>query len=222
MSNKKILIIFSILILSIFLISNLNSVKAETAPGLPSGLDKDPEELKEELKNKTQTKWDYLSNEWIKILKDKPLIKQIDSFFEKISILFRILFGMPYSFSITLLGIFFLWVFLALETGEIINKSGLIKGWSAYAGGFLFSILLAQLQILKIIVNFLGWLLFLEKPWYWDLSVILIIILAFVLLYFSSKTLSTYLEKRRKQKAEKETESNQKKIKKFTKGLFRE
>ena len=47
-------------------------------------------------------KWDYLGREWKEILLKRKFVSAIDGFFTKISILFKILFGEPYSLSLPL------------------------------------------------------------------------------------------------------------------------
>ncbi len=222
--KKAGILLISLLFLNLLAITLIqtNLTKAqETPPGLPPQLGQDPEELIEGVKNKTETEWQYLSKEWPKIFLKNELISAADTFFTKISIVFRILFGQPYSFSITLLAIIILWLFIVLKSGDIINSWGLVKGWSAYLIGAALAIILAQIQVLKMIINFLGWLVFAKKGTLWNISMILVIILIFVLLYYLFSILSKYLKEREKKKREKETETRQKALEKFTKGLIK-
>src|SRR3989338_3842042 len=94
-----ILVVF--LLVSVSLILVLQTAKAQDdILGLPAGLS--PEEV-EKTQEKVEGKWDYLAREWKNIFLKNKFVSAIDSFFTKISIVFRILFGMEYSMSLVLL-----------------------------------------------------------------------------------------------------------------------
>ena len=159
---KKLGIFLIFLLLINFLAISL--IHAETAPGIPSILT--PEETEKtiaDLKNKSLTKWDYLGQNWQVMLLKNKVVASLDSFFTKISIIFVILFGMPYSLSITLLVIILLWIFFFFKFGEIFKDFSAFSEGTSWFIALGLTIILAQLQILKKITQFLGWLLFVNK-----------------------------------------------------------
>jgi hypothetical protein len=153
-----------------------------------------------------EEKWDYLGNEWKAIFMKNSVVASLDSFFTKTSIVFEVLFGVPYSMSLVLLGIVLLWVFFLINISRIINASGLLSLGVSYLGGALILIIFAQLKVLESIVILLGRLAF-SPEYVWTRLIILFVIFASfgVLSYFDRK-LSAYLRLKRKAAKEREAE----------------
>ena len=111
MINKKlgVLLVISLLLAVFF----LQFVRAENLAGLPFDPSKDPQETIEDFRNKTISKWDYLGREWQTIFLKNKYVAIVDNFFKKNPKVFFILFGTPYSLSLTLLLIIALWLVTA-------------------------------------------------------------------------------------------------------------
>jgi len=217
-SEKFLTIIIIIFLFLNFLALNL-SLAQETPPGLPKELGQEPSEIIEQYKNKTLTKWDYLGKEWKNMLLKNKYIGKANELFTKFSIVFKILFNMDYSLSITLLVIILLWIFFAFESGSIIQKAFGINNFLAFLIGAGISIILAQLNFLLLITKMTGWLVFAKKGWWWNVLMIGVIILIFVLLYYFGGTLAKLLEKRREEQKKKEGELTIGTIKAWWKGF---
>lgn len=186
-----------------------------------------PPELKgiERLQNLTDTLTDeearekYLAQEWTKILKANKFVAAIDSFCTRYSLFFVIVFGMPYSLSLTLGFVIVLWLLFALTVSDVTRKGmGFLEGLS-YILGIVSAIALAQLQLLKRIAMFLVDLIISRESSWARFIVFLIVFVVIVLLYYFKGGISKALEERRKKQKEEETKQKQKEIKKFTKGL---
>ena len=233
MKNKNLqifaLVLFSLLILNLFIISVKAEVSAPSIPSLPgiggninpdTGLPIELEKIQEIGKNLTskEISSNYLKQEWNKILLDNKYISSMDSFFTKISIIFRILFGIPYSLTLTLFFVIILWfaIFLSLP-GIIENSTSLSSGvsWLISLG---ITIILAQIQVLnRIIVFLIKFISYPENSWL-RLLVGILIFVGIIIFYYIEKYLSKYLEKKKKQKIENKTKQTQKKIEKFSEG----
>ncbi|MBI2629529.1 hypothetical protein HYW76_00340 [Candidatus Pacearchaeota archaeon] len=223
MLKYKLIFILSILIAS-FLVSTLTLAQDGANPnptsaygelnerGFPEGVPSSTEELK----NITQTKWDYLGKEWRKILLENSIISKIDSFLSRISIVFRILFGMDYALSMTLLFVIILWLIVFLKSSKMIAALDFLKGWAAYIIGLLFALTLAHLKVFKIIINAVGVFIFSkEAAWARTLLIIasVLIILAF---YYFLDILSTYINKKNEEKKKRKAEQEEGNIIEFS------
>ncbi len=214
--KKEVVLLISLISAVSLLISVLpiNLVQASSIPGAgdidpETGVHEDMSRDYEDLKNRTETRWEYLGERWEEILLENEAISSMNSFFEKISIVFRFLFGQPYSLSIALLGIIILWTLIAWEAGGKINASGILKGGTAYLGGIGFAILLAQTQLLRIFIDWLGWLIFVRKEWWWNIAISGGIVIAFFIVHLFSGTIDKILRERR-EKREKDMEEQNK------------
>jgi len=67
-----------------------------------------------------EEKWDYLGKEWPKLMLRNDVVLKLDGFFSKFSLVFSILFGAPYSMSLVLFFIVFLWLFFFSSIMKII------------------------------------------------------------------------------------------------------
>ncbi|MFH1501206.1 MAG: hypothetical protein ABIE22_04650 [archaeon] len=207
----KKLVIFFILVLMIGLVA------VQDAPGLPPELNQDPNAIIDQAKNKTQSEWEYLSQEWKTILLEHEGIAKLDSFFTDISFVFRILFGQPYTLSLTLLFVIILWFIVAIEVarwakGGSLSSLGIIFG-------ILAAVLAAQLQILKGVITLLGTLIYSPEAKWARLVIGIVAILVIVFIIVLSEFLNQAMKKRKEELAKKDTALYQKGIKKYFKGL---
>lgn len=186
-----------------------------------------PPELEgvEKLRNVTEkltdeeTREEYLKKEWAKILLENKVIAKLDSFFTKYSIFFKIILGVHYSLSLTMLFVIILWVFVAAIVGDVLRKGlGIFEGFG-YVLGIVAAVMLAQLQILRRIAVFLVKLMFYPEAAWARFIVFVVVIAILVLLYYFKGGVSQALEERRKKRKEQETELRQEELKRFTKGV---
>ncbi|MFQ5530981.1 MAG: hypothetical protein ACE5ES_00030 [Candidatus Nanoarchaeia archaeon] len=157
-------------------------------------------------------KWDYLGNEWQKLLLKNDLIAAFDNLFKQISIVFRILFGVEYSMSIALLGIFVLWLFVVVDFGNLIGASGVVKEGTGYWLGVLVAIILAQVQVLKNVVLILGRLVFSPEHAWTRFILVLVVIAGFSLLHYFTRRFSAFLKVRKEKNLKRKSEIIQKSI----------
>jgi len=127
-------------------------------------------------------KWDYLGKEWKNILMKNKFVTILDGFFTKISVVFQILFGVPYSMSFVLLGIVFLWIFVFLEIGRIFNLFEKTHGLIAYLISAGFAIFLAQLKLFESLILLAGQFIFSFESLFMKIILFCLVIGAFIFL----------------------------------------
>ncbi len=195
------------ILIGIILISTILLVSSITAQeeGLPEELS---EEKLNELKSRAETKWDYLAKEWQTLLLKNKVISSIDAFLKKGSLVFQILFGEPYSPSLTLLLIVILWIFLLFWFGGILSNYSTLSPVASWLIALGMVVIMAQIKILKQIITFFGWLIFSKETAAWRWAIAGIIILSCILIYF----LTSKFGKEWKKKKEKEEEKTAKTI----------
>lgn len=217
MSKNKLFFVFIIIFLFLIFANILIKAQDTYLPPEVKGVEK-LQNITEKLTDE-ETREEYLKQEWQKILKENKVVAAIDSFCTKYSIFFRIVFGMPYSLSLTLVFVIVLWLFIALTISDITRKGlGFLEGLS-YILGIVAAVVLAQLQILRRFSAFLVELIISREAFWARFIVFMIIIAILILLYYFKGGLSQALEQRRKKLKEEETEQKQKEIKKFTENL---
>jgi len=207
-----------IFIISLVLFSFLASIivlAQDEVPGLPTQL-QDPEETIQQAKNKTLSSYEYLSKEWQTILLKNKVISVLDSFFRKINIVFRILFGQDYDLSIKLLLVILLWIWIASRIGEAIAKTSNLGEVVPWVIGILSSVVLAQIQVLRYIIEGAIRLLFLPENWFVRLIIFIILALVVGFMHKLSSIAIGWLKQRQKVIAEQMTKISQKAIQKFS------
>jgi len=205
-----------LLVLILFSIFSTILIKAQEPP-LPPGFER-LQNISEKLTDE-EARTEYLKQKWQEIFLKNSVISSMDSFFTDISLVFRILFGQPYSFSLTLFLIVILWAIVALKAAEIIRSSINLSEGLSYLAGIAAAVVLAQIQVLRIFVAFLMRFAFSQEAAWARTIAIVFIVAIFIFIYYFGGVLSAYLKQRRKNLKEEETETKQKQIKKFTKGL---
>ncbi len=216
MKNRGILIILAfLLILNIFIIS-VNAQLSDS--GLPAGTEGDVQKIQnlsekaaktaEELTDEESR--EYLFQQWKEILLKKPVIVKIDSFLQKISIVFVILFGEPYSLSGILLIMIILWVYFLFTFSEILRDFSPFSEGIGWLIGIGLTIVMAQTKVLKNVTELLIWLIFYKKEWYFNLIIGIIIIGALFLIYYLS---SSFGKVKKEQKKKEKEEIHQAKLK---------
>jgi len=154
--NKKVLMIF---ILSLFLFPFIfNFVSSQPDTSTIFGISPDSGV-------KLTEKWESWGKNWKDMLMENLVIKGADSFFQKISIVFSILFGVEYSLSLSLSFIIVLWLYTFFMLNNILSNS-LFSKWVSLAISFGVTIGAAQLGLFSKIVNFIIGIFFGEQPWW--------------------------------------------------------
>jgi len=194
-------LIFSLCLLGLLLMSFfsfVNFVSAEDIPGMPSELN--PEQLEETVGSLSE-KWEYLAREWKNILLGNSVVKAIDSFLQKINIVFVVLFAKDYSMSLALLLIIFFWVFLLFKFNRILRDFTAFPKSIAIVISLCLVIILAQFKLLEKLASFVILIVFGEKPWWLSLLIGLLILMGVVFAgVFISKFGAQIAENRRKRK----------------------
>jgi len=183
--------------------------------GLEDSLDEQVEQfenVREGVDNIKEQKWDYLGKEWKKILLSKPFFAAVDGILAKVSFIFIIFFGEPYSFSLSLLLIIILWFGFFIKLSELMSYSSTFSKSTSWIVGLGLTMILALTGFFRMIVDFFGWiaLTFVENLW-----VRVIIYLGIVILFVVLSKISTVLGKALEKRAEEFEKYKEKLDKKF-------
>ena len=217
---KKSSLIIPLLLLSIIALSIFASAQT-TVPGAEqiqqaqqqiSNLPKTPAELQ-------QITSDYLVQEWSKIVAKIPVIGPLHSFLLAHPLPFIILFNEPYSFSLTFILIFILWLYIAIFSSRTISSAGFVKPLIAWLLGLLFTILTAQINLISYISTAVLAFIFSYDAWWARTLLFLVVIVVFVLLSALSNILSKYLKEIELKKEKQEIKQGIKESKALKKGL---
>jgi hypothetical protein len=199
MIMKKSKAIFIAVILLILTLS-LNMLNSQDENAVPYGID---QAQLENTTTKLTTTWDYLSKEWKTMLLENPVVKGIDSFFQKISIVFLVLFGMSYSFSLVLLFIVILWFFFFIMFNRVFWGFSTFSKWVCRGISALLVVAMAHMTLLEKQANFFITLIFGQKNWWmktiYGVGVLLIIVFLIALV---SKVGNDFKKKKEKEKEE--------------------
>ena len=220
---KKIGVLFICLFLFLIFIQSSNIRAQDIQEGLEGVEEKLEEgvEKVEDIKEKLEEgKWDYLGKEWKEILLKSKFVSVIDSFFTKISFVFKFLFGEAYSLSLTLLLVIILWFYFFFKFSEVFTDYSSFSSSTAMVLGFAFTIILSQFQVLRKIIEFFGWLVFSQEANIWRFLIMLGIFLAMIGLYYLSSYLGDSFKKS-KEKREEDKEKMEKSRAKVDRGILR-
>ncbi len=198
MKKLSIIFILSLLILSL----TFNVIKSQEKITSSSILN--PENIEEETL-KLNEKWEYLGEEWKSILLEEPIIKGIDSFFQKINTVFVVLFAEPYSLSLKLFLIIALWSIFFFIFHRIFKYYTSFSKPIPLGISLTLVVIMSHLKLFEKQVNFLMTLFFGDKPLWMKLILGIIIILVLVILFALIKKFGKQIaESRRKMKEEEE------------------
>ena len=179
------------LILIISFITNINA--------LPSIQSINSDKIINEAEGSITAKWQYLSQEWPKIILKNKYIAPIDSFFHTISPLFFILFAKEYSLSLTLIITIVLWFYFLFFFYEIFKDFSSFSKSVSLGISFLMIIIIAHLKILENISYFFIKLAFGERVWYYSIIIWLVIIIILVIAYKLEKITGKSIRERREE-----------------------
>ena len=141
----------------------------------------------------------------------------IDVFFQKINIVFVILFSENYSFSLTLFFIVLLWFYFFFKLSEVLMDYSTFSSVVATIIGFGLAIIMAQLNIFRNLVEFFGWLVLSTESLWLRLVIFVGIVAALVFLY----KLSSQIGQSVKEHSEESREEMEKEIEKINRGTIK-
>jgi len=211
------ILLFSLLMLNILSFA-VAEVQAQQAPELPGGVEKIVEAT--EKLSDAETRSEYLKQEWLKILKKYTFFSAIDNFFKKNSIVFSIIFNVPYSFSLTLFFIIAFWFIFVLGGAQLIKYISKIESSiGPIIIGILLAIILAHVNLFYVISKFFIWLLFLKKEWYWEILIFFIEVIVIIIIISLIIIFSKAQKQAKKEKEKKELKKSQTMFSKFFQGI---
>jgi len=164
-----------------------------------------------------ETKWDYLGEELKGRFLENKFISGIDGFLQKINFVFVVLFGENYSLSLTLFFIIILWFCFFFKLSEILSDYSAFSLPIATAIGFGLAIIMAQLKIFRVMVEFFGWFVFSQEAVWWRIIAFVGVVLVLVFLY----KLSSQIGKSFKENKEKSREEMEKAEEKINRGIIK-
>lgn len=180
--------ILVVVLLFILVCSQLSLIIAQedSAENFQEGIEdlRDKQERVEDIKEDiVEGEWDYLGKEWQKIFLGNPIVSTFDNSFKKISFIFRIFFGEPYSLSLALFLVMVLWLYFFLKFKEMMQDYSLFSKKTSWVFGIAMPILLAQMGFLRAIIEFFGWLVFSKEANLWRFLIMLVIVVVMVVIY---------------------------------------
>lgn len=188
MKKSFLILIFSLLSLSLIL--NLVMAQDETFPGTGINTEQVAGQV-ENITNVANKGWGYIGQELQKMALGSPVVKEIDSFLQKISIVFFVLFGMQYSLSMGLFFTIFLWLYFFFMFRSIFKNFASFSKWISSIISFLLVVIMAHIKIFELQVNLIMWLFFGDKPWWlkfiFAIVAVGVLAIAFILISFFGK-----------------------------------
>lgn len=199
---KKIILFSSICIFLILFLGIISSVEKlnEVKEAVDTKIES-VEDVKESIEEK---KWDYLSEQWDKILLKNKFVSGIDNFFKKINIVFIVLFGENYSLSLTLFFVIVLWLFFFINFNIIFRDYSIFSEGISLSLSFCLTIILAQFKFYRLFSEIIFKLIFFKEGiwgWIW----FFVFLVFFVFLISLNKTIGKQ-KKEQKEHYEKERE----------------
>jgi len=173
---KKIILFPSICIFLILLLGIISSV--EKLDEVKESVDEKMEKVEGVKESIEEKKWDYLSEQWNKILLKNKFVSGIDGFFKKINIVFVVLFGENYALSLTLFFVVVLWIFFFINFNIIFRDYSIFSSGISLTLAFFLAIILAQFGFYKILSEIIFKLIFFKEGiwgWFWFFAVLIII-----------------------------------------------
>ncbi|MFW5846914.1 MAG: hypothetical protein ACOCUU_02020 [Nanoarchaeota archaeon] len=225
--NKRGLIAF--FILAIFILSSLtfsfnfiSSVDLDSAEEKAGDIEQRLDNLDDkidEIQNPKYGKWDYLGGELEKIIMKNKYISYVFSeetgLLSKIDIVFIVLFGEHYQFSLGLLIVIILWVYFFVQFSGIMRDFSTFSSGTATIIGLAMTVIMAQVKLLSLIVKGLGWLVASPDAWWMRTLVVIGLVLFFMLVSAINNTLRMIEKKRKEEEERLKTKSEMNFIQKF-------
>ena len=199
MIKRSVLLFCSILIFVLLIFNVLAQI--------PSGLDTEALENDsvvkgvKELERFTQEKrWEYLGEKWKEILLKNKVIFAVDKFFTKINIVFVILFGRDWTFSLGMFLVFLIWFYVLILSYHHFEFVFWENELFRLIGGFGVTIILAQLGLYNFISQKVMDIAFKD----WSLLTKVLVYLAVLVAFFAVAYANRLADKAMKESKEKE------------------
>lgn len=188
--------LFILLFGTLLILSSLNYVRAEASQDpndvVKSLIGIDPSKVpqsQEDIENM------YLKKEWAKIAANSTLYGPFHRTFTNHPLIFKGIFGVEYSFTLTFLLTFILWVIVAFQFSIWLKKSKAIKEpITNYVLGVLATMLLAQLGFFNLLGSTIVEIIFRRDTWWVRMIIGLIFLGLMYLEFLASKIIGDYIE----------------------------
>lgn len=179
--NKKLGLLFLAILILPFLMGILNS-QGTDIPGLPSGVN--PPQIENTTNQVTNValNWQTIAQQWKTSLLQNPVVYKVNSFFQDISIVFRVLFGQNYSMSLTLLIIIILWIFFLISLNRIFKDFTSFSKGVSFIISLLLVVVMAQINLLGAMSTFIIKLIFGTNNPLW-MQLLFAFIIAMIILF---------------------------------------
>jgi len=148
-----------------------------------------------------------------------PVLNSIHKFMIFSSPVWAVFTGEAYSPSWIFFLLLIFWIWMVINSYNLISTGFEINGWLAFVIGILVSTVLAQIGLYRVILMTIGTFLFREDTWMYRMIVFVVVIFLFVVLDYSSRMLSRYLKQVKKKAKKEDLEFNEEKVKKFMEGV---
>ena len=203
-----------VFILICFLLLGNLVIAANLIDSVDSGVQKVDDAAKkiDDIKN---TKWDYLGKEWKAMFLKNSIIKDLDSFFTKFSIVFKILLGMNYSLSLVLFFVFLLWLIFIVESKRLLKTVEGFGNGIALLISIVLAIIISYFHFFEYAVRSLGNFIFSPENYFFRFLLFCLVIILFIFADFLDRFVYFYIKKENKILRKDEEELNRWTLKKI-------
>lgn len=192
-----------IFILIFFLVFGNLIIKADLISDANSGIQK-VENIQNEISNLKDTNSSYLGEQWKNNLLKNKFVSSVDSSLQKISIIFEILLGEKYIFSISFFLMILVWIYLLFNLSYLMKT--FFSGGISWAISFLILLIFARVHFFAKVIFWMENLFLVLGKFikFLPLLILTFIILILILFYFFESTFrmfaAWYLKKMRRLK----------------------
>lgn len=183
------------LAVSIFFLAVIASASSALDASAAEGIAQNVETARDRLPtNPDDIKNTYLTQEWSAFIAKTPVLGTLHAVLLKQTIFFKIVFNTSYEFSLTFLGIFILWCFVAYHAAKIVAASGVIPRGGTVVIGLAAAVLFAQISLYNILVS--AALQLVRSNDYWAARIVIGIVLLglLALAWYGSTFFERYLK----------------------------
>jgi hypothetical protein len=146
---------------------------------------------------------DYLSKEWKEFFLKNKFVVFLDNFFKEINIIFIILFGQNYEFSLILFIVIFLWFFFLINFNVIFRDYSNFTSYNSIIISFGLVIIFSQINLFNKFSNIIFNILFFKEG-IWRLFSFLFFFLTIIFIFTFIKSLGYSIKKNREKNLEEE------------------
>lgn len=176
---------------------------SDLGTGLPYGLNVNQLEAANNKIINISSNVGYLGQQWKKIILENPVTNWINGALTTISPFFKVVMAQDYSFSISFLITFVLWLFFFLSFNKIFKDYTSFSPLIALGVAFLVTVAMAQLTVIGRISNFIVWVIFgVGKSWWVQILLGIGCGLALAMIFLFIASFGKVLAKKRQEKKE--------------------